>query len=224
MCIHYLPEWAQQINSRNKQYSLLKLPTWWHRWSRERGEGRQRCKPRLESERGSGTLRGGLLMKLWRHHLDLRWMICWKVCFTLTSCSDCLCKLLRGWEPVPSGYPNPTWYSVFHSIPDPTRFSFENHRVAGNPKYRVLPDISGKPEVSGITWYFGYSPKWLDITGMTPQQYWGVVGGTFKKHHFLWSCSSSLGGWFKHHFSQIQGVIFTGPPLEFSKIFNWGLA
>ena len=158
MCIHYLPEWAQQINSRNKQYSLLKLPTWWHRWSRERGEGRQRCKPRLESERGSGTLRGGLLMKLWRHHLDLRWMICWKVCFTLTSCSDCLCKLLKGWEPVPSGYPNPTWYSVFHSIPDPTRFSFENHRVAGNPKHRVLPDISGKPEVSGSTRYFGYHP------------------------------------------------------------------
>ena len=38
----------------------------------------------------------------------------------------------------------------FFSIPDPTRLSFENHRVAGNPKYRVLPDISGKPEVSGI--------------------------------------------------------------------------
>ena len=81
MCIHYLPEWAQQINSRNKQYSLLKLPTWWHRWSRERGEGRQRCKPRLESERGSGTLRGGLLMKLWRHHLDLRWMGILGYCF-----------------------------------------------------------------------------------------------------------------------------------------------
>ena len=53
--------------------------------------------------------------------------------------------------------PNPTRYPVFFSIPDPTRFSFENHRVAGNPKYRVLPDISGKPEVSGITRYFGYS-------------------------------------------------------------------
>ena len=48
----------------------------------------------------------------------------------------------------PSGYPNPTRYPVFLLIPDPTRFSFENHRVAGNPKYRVLPDISGKPEVS----------------------------------------------------------------------------
>ena len=41
--------------------------------------------------------------------------------------------------PVPSGYPNPT------------RFSFGNHRVAGNPKHRVLPDISGEPEVSGTT-------------------------------------------------------------------------
>ena len=50
---------------------------------------------------------------------------------------------------VPSGYPNPTRYPVFLSIPDPTRFSFENHRV--NPEFRVLPDISVKPEVSGIT-------------------------------------------------------------------------
>ena len=59
---------------------------------------------------------------------------------------------------VPSGYPNPTRYPVFLSIPDPTRFSFRNHRVAGNPKHRVLPDISGKPEVSGTTRYSGYHP------------------------------------------------------------------
>ena len=55
------------------------------------------------------------------------------------------------WLTVPSGYPNPTRYPVFLSIPDPTRFSFRNHRVAGNPKHRVLPYISGKPEVSGTT-------------------------------------------------------------------------
>ena len=60
--------------------------------------------------------------------------------------------------PVPSGYPNPTRYPVFLSIPDPTRFSFRNHRVAGNPKHRVLPDILGKPEVSGTTRYLGYHP------------------------------------------------------------------
>ena len=59
---------------------------------------------------------------------------------------------------VPSGYPNPTRYPVFLSIPDPTRFKFRNHRVAGNPKHRVLPDISGKPEVSGTTRYSGYHP------------------------------------------------------------------
>ena len=41
----------------------------------------------------------------------------------------------------------------------PTRFSFGNYRVAGNPKRRVLPDISGKPEVSGTTRYFGYHPE-----------------------------------------------------------------
>ena len=48
--------------------------------------------------------------------------------------------------PVPSGYPNLTRYPVFHSIPDPTRFSFGNHRVGGNPNYRELPDISGIPK------------------------------------------------------------------------------
>ena len=65
---------------------------------------------------------------------------------------------LYSWEniyTVSSGYPNPTRYPVFHLLPDPTRFSFENHRVAGNPKYRVLPEISGKPGVSGITRYIG---------------------------------------------------------------------
>ena len=96
-----------------------------------------------------------------------------------------LASYLRFWywthisrvPPVPNGYPNPTRYPVFFSIPDPTRFSFENHRVAGNPKYRVLPDISGKPEVSGITRYFGYSQTWLGISGITPRQSWVLVGG-----------------------------------------------
>ena len=64
---------------------------------------------------------------------------------------DCL-------ETVPNGYPNPTRYPVFLSIPDPTRFSFRNYRVAGNPKHRVLPNILGKPEVSGTTRYFMYHP------------------------------------------------------------------
>ena len=39
----------------------------------------------------------------------------------------------------------------------PTRFNFENHRVAGNPKYWVLPDISGN------TRSFGYYPKFSDL-------------------------------------------------------------
>ena len=61
----------------------------------------------------------------------------------------------RNLWPVPSRYPNPTRYLVLLSIPDPTRFSFGNYWVAGtrnigyypmfrvNPKFRVLPDISG---------------------------------------------------------------------------------
>ena len=63
---------------------------------------------------------------------------------------------------VPNGYPNPTRYPVFSSIPDPTRFNFENLRVAGNPKYWVLPEISGN------TRSFGYYPKfWVlpDVSG-----------------------------------------------------------
>ena len=59
---------------------------------------------------------------------------------------------------VPNGYPNPTRYPVFFSIPDPTRFSFENHRV-----------------------YFGYYPIFrvfrLGISGITPRQSWVLVGG-----------------------------------------------
>ena len=43
------------------------------------------------------------------------------------------------------------------SIPDPARFSFENHWVVGNLKYWVLSAILGKPEASGIIRYFGYS-------------------------------------------------------------------
>ena len=65
-------------------------------------------------------------------------------------------------QSVPNGYPNPTRYPVFSSIPDPTRFNFENLRVAGNPKYRVLP------EVSGNTRSFGYYPKFRvlpDVSG-----------------------------------------------------------
>ena len=42
----------------------------------------------------------GLVNEIMADHLDLRWMICWKVCLTLTSCSDCLCKPLKGWKPV----------------------------------------------------------------------------------------------------------------------------
>ena len=45
-----------------------------------------------------------------------------------------------GW-PVPEPDPLP---GIF-SIPDPTRFLFENHWVAGNLKFQVLPYISGIP-------------------------------------------------------------------------------
>ena len=78
--------------------------------------------------------------------------------FVMVTINSQVRRITNVVEPVPSGYPNPTRYPVFLSIPDPTRFSFRNHRVAGNPKHRVLPDISGKPEVSGTTRYSGYHP------------------------------------------------------------------
>ena len=53
------------------------------------------------------------------------------------------CSILR---PVPNRYPNPSRYPIFLSIPHPTRFSFENHRVAGNTKYRIIIDIQGYPK------------------------------------------------------------------------------
>ena len=53
-------------------------------------------------------------------------------------------------QPGPKGYSVPARYPTFFPIPDPTMFSFENHRVLGDPKYYryypVLPDILGKPE------------------------------------------------------------------------------
>ena len=84
--------------------------------------------------------------------------------------------------PVPSGYPHPTRYPVFLSIPDPTRFSFGNHRVAGNPKLRVLPDISGKPEILGTTRNFGYYPIFR-VSPIRGKQYHHQVlfSGTHKK-------------------------------------------
>ena len=37
-------------------------------------------------------------------------------------------------QEVPNGCPNPTRYLVFLSIPNPTRFSFENHRKQVNTR------------------------------------------------------------------------------------------
>merc|ERR1719342_1800650 len=47
------------------------------------------------------------------------------------ACEKCFAeavpsKSLTGKGAVSSGYPNPTRYPVFHLLPDPTRFSFEN--------------------------------------------------------------------------------------------------
>ena len=47
--------------------------------------------------------------------------------------------------------PEPDLLPVFFSIPDPTRFSFNNQLVEGNPKYWVLSNVSDQPKVFGIT-------------------------------------------------------------------------
>ena len=88
-----------------------------------------------------------------------------------------LCKICFRTHTVPSVYPNSTRYPIFLSIPDPTRISFGNHRVAGNPKHRVLPDISGKPEVLGTTRYFGYH-SWEENNTIIRCSSWGPTKRT----------------------------------------------
>ena len=43
-----------------------------------------------------------------------------------------------------------TRYPTFILIPDPTQFSFENHRILGNLKYWLLSDIAGIPCIWGL--------------------------------------------------------------------------
>ena len=45
--------------------------------------------------------------------------------------------------------PDPTCYPTFFQYP--TRFSFENFQVTGNPKYWVLPEIVGVTQYFGLT-------------------------------------------------------------------------
>ena len=56
------------------------------------------------------------------------------------------------------GYPNPTHHPVSISSPDQTQFSFENHWVAGNPKYQVLPDVSSIHVLTVVNSYFRFCP------------------------------------------------------------------
>ena len=57
--------------------------------------------------------------------------------------------------------------------------SFENHGVAGNLKFQVLPDFSDKHEVSGSTGHFGF---WGDINFRRLRFLTGTVTQTFAKH------------------------------------------
>ena len=93
----------------------------------------------------------------------------------------CICIFYQTPQYVPNRYLNPTRYPASFLVPDPTWFSFENHQVAGNLKFQVLPDISGKQEVSGITRtrYFGY---WGDINFHRLRFLTGTVTQTFAKH------------------------------------------
>ena len=53
----------------------------------------------------------------------------------------------------PNVYPIPTLFSTFFRYP--TRLSFENHRLLGNTKYWVLPDIAGIPNFLGLPGMLG---------------------------------------------------------------------
>ena len=60
-------------------------------------------------------------------------MLCFVGIEVLGWSGSCIYKQSSTLASVSNGYPNPTWHPVFFSIPGPTRFSFENHRIAGNP-------------------------------------------------------------------------------------------
>ena len=86
-----------------------------------------------------------------RHHLNKS---SWQVTsdkWQMTSDKWQVTDLYLNSHPVPSGYPNPTRYPVFLLIPDPTGFSFGNHRVEGNPKHRVNLKLRVLPDILGST-------------------------------------------------------------------------
>ena len=117
-------------------------------------DGWAQCWPPLGSSPNSLLRNQAVLLSMfWLSTCQPRWRRNAKDIHAIANRGRSLIRELS--QAVSSGYPNPTRYPGFHLLPDLTRFSFENHRVAGNPKYWVLPEISCKPGVSGITRYIG---------------------------------------------------------------------
>ena len=85
---------------------------------------------------------------------------------------------------MPNGYPPlPDPLPGIFPIPDPIYI----WKSLGSGK----PYISGKPKVSGITRCFGYSQKWLGISGITPGKYWASYFETLTKAQRTRGLSSS---------------------------------
>ena len=70
-----------------------------------------------------------------------------RIMFSRRVCSDFLDRRHWSRKQCPAG--TRTRPATLYFFRYPTRFSFRNHRVAGNPKHRVLPDISGTTRYSG---------------------------------------------------------------------------
>ena len=70
--------------------------------------------------------------------------------FSLRGEKD-FCNLFFGVRTSAKQVPDPTRYPVLLSIPNPTRFIFGSHRVAGNPKIGYYPPFWVSPVRGGLS-------------------------------------------------------------------------
>ena len=110
------------------------------------------------AKRGSCALRLSVIPVIWvtlysfilKCDVDLTWDLYANIVLSgdstmLPSFADRMQKDITGLALPTSAQrvPEPDPLPGISFATDPTRFNFRNDRVAGNPKHRVLPDISG---------------------------------------------------------------------------------
>ena len=131
-------EWSEQSSENNRLLTRLSwatCPASLRAQHTSKVPKRRRTQQTVSFQKvGAGKSLGG---KLFPAHFPLL-----ETSPTLFQGSDCWSKsgnCIKCVKQCPTG----TRYPVFLSILDPTWFSFENHPVAGNPNYWVIPNILG---------------------------------------------------------------------------------